>query len=288
MDFLRDQLKKDDFDSVMQLYSQQSWIIDREHSLVELLLSAKDSERKNLIIELLLRFNFLNTKNFARYLDLMTNYIINESGFKKDRTAIASITVLDDEADSSQKILDNLKMPIHKAGWGDVKFINKFGAIGKHFKKGKNQIVCVDEFVGSGKTILNRIKTLNENLGGDFELKFCFVAGMKHGIELIEESGYEVFCPLQMNKGITDYYVNEELEVKKSLMHELELGLKKDINGKNIKTYSFGYNEAEALYSLEGNLGNTPNSVFPIFWWPQYVDGKPRNNLLYRFEEGFS
>jgi hypothetical protein len=80
--------------------------------------------------------------------------------------------------------------------------------------------------------------------------------------------------------------VHPEIEVKTELMISLENKLADSINSYNLPDYSFGYNKAEALYSLEGSNGNTPNSVFPIFWWPRTKDGKPRNTLLTRFEKG--
>jgi hypothetical protein len=69
-------------------------------------------------------------------------------------------------------------------------------------------------------------------------------------------------------------------------MVELELLLAPVINQYELKKYSFGYNAAEAIYSLEGCQGNTPNSVFPIFWWPRNVTGNQRNTILTRFETG--
>lgn len=47
-------------------------------------------------------------------------------------------------------------------------------------------------------------------------------------------------------------------------MIALEAGLSQE-HGK-IKLPSLGYNGAQAAYCRE--QANTPNSVFPVFWWP--------------------
>ncbi|OUN62354.1 MULTISPECIES: hypothetical protein [unclassified Butyricimonas] len=278
-------LKREDFNIIYRLYSKQSWLCDKEDCLIDLLALCSNESEKKLLIDLLNDFSFLDLKLLNYYLGLIADFIVNESGFKEETTQISAITY-DDEADSSQKILDHLKMPIFKTGWSNVKTVNRFGAIPRNFNAGKKQIIFVDEFVGSGKTILSRIKQLKNDIGNEFELKLCFVAGMEHGLKSIEKLGYEVFCPLRFPKGISDRYVGEELKFAEDTMLELELKLAENVNDHQLLDYSFGYNKAEALYSLESCSGNTPNSVFPIFWWPRDKKNNQRNTLLTRFEKG--
>jgi hypothetical protein len=42
--------------------------------------------------------------------------------------------------------------------------------------------------------------------------------------------------------------------------------------------HSLGYKKSESLFAREG--GNTPNNVFPIFWWEQLASGADRHSLL--------
>ncbi|PRB02040.1 hypothetical protein CQ046_13840 [Chryseobacterium sp. MYb7] len=241
---------------------------------------------KDLVIDLLKEFNFLDQKVFSNYLNLIADFIIVDSGFDEANCQIAAITY-DDEADSSQKILDNIKMPLFQQGWSNVKTVNRFGAIPKNFKDDKYQIILVDEFIGSGKTILGRLKQLKNDIKDEkLEIKICFVAGMDSAIKRIEKEGYEVFCPLRLPRGISERFKDSQLIKAKDLMCDLEKKLCNSINAFNLSDYSFGYNEAEALYSLESCLGNTPNSVFPIFWWPKDIGEKNRNTMLTRFERG--
>jgi len=285
MSKIKRHIRKDELNDIFSLYSKQSWLCEKEDSLLELLLLCETSDNKKLIIKLLNDFNYLDKRVLSTYLSLIADYIITDSGFSQDTCQVAAIT-FDDEADSSQKILDYIKMPLFLKGWDNFKPVNRYGATMKNYIDGRNQIIFIDEFIGSGQTILGRIKQLNNDIREDFDLKFCFIAGMDYGIKKIEELGYEVFCPLRLPKGITESFAEEDVEFSLNNMKGLEEKLAANINGFDLRDYSLGYNGAEALYTLEGNLGNTPNSVFPIFWWPRSFDNLERQTLLTRFERG--
>jgi hypothetical protein len=282
---IKKNINKEDFMRVYNLYSKQPWLCDKETCLVELIELCETLEHKDLIIDLLSEFKYLDQKLLNTYLNYLSECIINDSGFQEEKTIIASITS-DDAADSSQKVLDYIKMPLFRKGWSNVITVNRFNDIPKSILKGKTQIILIDEFIGSGKTIHHRIRSTNGWPKTDFDIKFCFVAGMYYAIKDIESLGYEVFCPLRLQKGITERY-DEALApnaIKK--MKELENKLAQQINIHKLETFSLGYNDTQALYSLESCLGNTPNSVFPLFWWPRYSNNQPRNTLLTRVELG--
>jgi hypothetical protein len=285
MNKLKKLVNKEDLLKIFSLYSKQSWLIEKEDQLLELFLFCETAQKKQLIIQLLNDFHYLDQKVLNNYLSQIADFIINDSKFNEETTQVASIT-FDDEADSSQKVIDYVKMPLFRQGWYNVKLVNRFGATVKNYREGRKQIIFIDEFVGSGQTIIGRIKQLRNDIGKDFELKFCFIAGMDHGIKRIEEQGFEVFCPLRLPKGISDRFKDVELEAALNEMEKLEEKLAPSINGFNLSSYSFGFNRAEALYSLEGCEGNTPNSVFPIFWWPRDISDNKRDTLLTRFERG--
>lgn len=278
-------LTKKDFNRVYSLYPKQPWLCDKEHSLIELIELCDSTEHKDLIIDLLGEFKCLDQYSLNSSLNYLSDRIINHSGYKEEETIIASITA-DDSADSSQKILDYIKMPLFKMGWSNIITVNRFNNIPKHIMNGKTKIILIDEFIGSGKTIRHRLRGTNGWPKIDFEIKLCFVAGMNYAIKEIEELGYQVFCSLPLQRGISERYVEPLLTNKIIKMKELESKLAQQVNTHNINTFSLGYDNTQALYSLESCLGNTPNSVFPIFWWPRYFNDSPRNTLLTRVEKG--
>lgn len=277
---------KQEFHQYTNLYIKQKWLINKKDELKELINFCENKESKDLVFSLLERFSYLETETLNLLLNEVSDYIINESGFIESNTQLLSLTY-DDEADSGQKILDNIKHPIFKKGWRQIKTVNMFGKSIPNYNKGKKQIIIIDEFIGSGKTLKSRIEYLKKNIPGQFELKCCFIAGIKNTIDELIDEGIDIYCPLQLDKGISDHYTDDELHKVELLMLDLELRLSQFINKKDLYNYSFGYGGAEALYTMEGCNGNTPNSVFPIFWWLKDKEQNFRNTVLTRFEIGF-
>jgi hypothetical protein len=282
---IKKKLKKEDFLRVYGLFPKQPWLCNKESCLIELIELCDTLEHKDLLIELLSDFKNLDQKDLNNYLNYLSYSIINNSGFQEDTTIIASITA-DDSADSSQKVLDYIKMPLFKMGWSNITTVNRFNNIPKHISKGKTQIILIDEFIGSGKTIQHRLRSTNGWPNMKTEIKFCFLAGMDYAINDIESKGYEVFCPLRLKKGISERYEEPLAADAIVRMKELESKLAQKINTHSLSTFSLGYNDTQALYTMESCLGNTPNSVFPLFWWPRYSNDRPRNTLLTRVEQG--
>ena len=277
---------KEEYHKLTGLYIKQKWLIPKKDELKELINFCKDIESKDLIFSLLERFSYLDNDTLNLLLNELSDYIINTTGFTEETTQLLSLTY-DDEADSGQKILDNIKHPIFKKGWRNIKTVNLFGKSIKNYNKGKTEIIIIDEFIGSGKTLRSRINYLNKNIPGEFKLKCCFIAGIKDSIDKLTAEGIDIFCPLQLDKGISEYYEGANLNQAEELMLNLELELAQFINEKDLFNYSFGYGGAEALYTMEGCNGNTPNSVFPIFWWLKDKKERERNTILTRFEIGF-
>ncbi len=272
------------YQAVVNLYAKQTWLIAKKHELNQLVKFCGDDTP--LVISLLERFVNIEDKALNFYLEEMTDFIINYSGYSEDTSQIVAMSY-DAAADSGQKTLDQLKMPLYQNGWKNVQTVNTIGGAPKQYKKGKKQIIVVDEFIGSGLTVLNRAKQLRSDINSDIDITFCILAGIRNAVELVEENGINIFCPLQLEKGISGHYTGSELITAQTSMKNLESKLSEKINTKQLSDYSFGYGEAEALLTMEGCNGNTPNSVFPIFWWIKDKDNKDRDTLLTRYERGF-
>ncbi len=277
---------KEEYHQLTNLYVRQKWLIPKQQELKELINFCDNKESKDLIFSLLERFLYLDNETLNLLLNDLSDYIINKTDFSENTTQLLSLTY-DDEADSGQKILDNIKHPIFKKGWRQIKTVNMFGKSVSNYNKGKTEIIIIDEFIGSGKTLKNRIKYLKKNIIGDFKLKCCFIAGIKNTIDNLIDEGIDIYCPLQLDKGISEHYEGDKLIEAENLMLDLELKLAQFINEKDLYNYSFGYGGAEALYTMEGCNGNTPNSVFPVFWWLKDKENRERNTILTRFEIGF-
>lgn len=278
-------MKRKDYERLYKLFPKQSWLLDKEEELKELLSSCKKQEHKNLIFELLEDFSFVNDTLFKTYLNLIADYIINDSGFDITRTQIVGMS-MDSSPDSSQWVIQLLKPILTKKGWNNVKMSNNFSkGVRLLNNEGYNQIILVDEFIGSGQSVIGRIEHLKRTLKPNisYEIKACFIAGMEQGIQNVIEHFDDFKCFLTLNRGISDKYEGEKLIQELKSMDVLESDLLPKINNKELSKYKRGYNQTETLYSSDGN---TPNSVFPIFWWPYDSKESSRNTLLIRNEEG--
>ncbi|HLK27235.1 MAG TPA: phosphoribosyltransferase [Puia sp.] len=276
---------KDDYHRLTNLYVKQDWLLSKRDELTELINFCGDKESKDLIFSMLERFQYLKPDTYNYLLNEVSDYIVNYSGFVQENALLLSITA-DKETDSSQKILYEIRQYINKRGWNSLETVNFFTDGLRVIRKGKRQVLLIDEFVGSGKTLRNRVNYLRKNIEGDFSIKCCFIAGIKNEVEKLRHEGIDIFCAMELIKGVSGYFVGQELVKAENIMLDLELKLAQKINDKELFTYSFGYGSAEALYSLEGCNGNTPNSVFPIFWWAFDRNDKVRRTLLTRIENG--
>ncbi len=277
---------RNDYNNLVSLYSKQDWLKKRKTELEELLKFCDSESQKKIIISLLEEFSFLNQDLYQKKLNKICDFIMIGSGFNEETTQIVALTKTE-SADSGQVVLYHLRNSLHGLGWRNFKDVNKLGSAKKIYNQGFNQIILFDEFIGSGQTIISRVNELKGLIGEEFYFRCCFIAGMEYAINKVQEQGIDVYCPLKLKKGISERYSGIDLRQAEDDMLNLELKLAPWINTKELYKYSFGWKGSEALYSLEGCMGNTPNNVFPIFWWLKDINERNRKHLLKRVESGF-
>jgi hypothetical protein len=284
-------LKKQEFTMLLKLFYVQPWLSTREESVLELLEHCHELDEQILICELLHRFQYLTSSESKIYLGKMVDHITGAWGLSPEETQVVATTP-DEDPDSAQQILQMLKPEFAERMWHHAKLLNRIGNSVKFIAERPN-VVLVDEFVGTGKTMAKRIRDIRPSYDDhlrrlkakrNYGIKVCVLGSMLDAHEVVTAAGVEMFSALWLKKGISGYLIGDELEVAKNRMLRLESELMPNVEG--VELPSFGYGKAEALYSMEG--GNTPNSVFPIFWWPYLVSGRRRITILKRLERNSS
>ncbi len=271
------------FDKYFKILPKQNWLASRETEFMNMISSCKTAQQEDLIFSLLEEFQYIGNDILNRYIESIADYIINETGFDINKTQIVGMA-MDDKPDSSQWILHQLKPILTKKGWNNVLITTRFDKGVKIMNKDNLiQLILIDEFIGSGQSVEGRMKLLKERATRDYEIKACFIAGMEFGINRVINSFSDFRCFIPLKKGISERYKDEERNAAIVYMTELESTLLPQINDKNLAEYHLGFNGAEALYS---SFGNTPNSVFPYFWWPYYYNKLNRKPILIRNEKG--
>jgi hypothetical protein len=124
-------------------------------------------------------------------------------------------------------------------------------------------IVLIDDFVGTGGTAeeVCQIYLQEEFKAGKLspdKIKVVSIAAQQQGILHVQSKlGIQAVSNIIVPKGISDYYVEPELSLKKSQMVNIETTL-------NVSDdYKFGHGRSEAMITF---LNKTPNNTFPVYW----------------------
>ncbi|MBJ2246453.1 phosphoribosyltransferase-like protein [Pseudomonas haemolytica] len=273
---------KENFNTILNLIARQPWIGEKTSELSHVLYEeCKCANSREMLIKILDNFSYLSAQEYSEKLNLLAEEVMSEAGYEDNAQIVAMAA--DSGPDSSQELLYNLKYIFTKRGWHSFCGVNTFGAALKIFNRtGRKTIYVIDDFVGSGKTVIGRHKALTSvftNAGvTDFSIAFKVLVSTLHGFEAVRAAGIEISAQLTIKKAIDEFFPEEIAAQYRSLMEDLESGLSQDYEG--IELPKLGYNGAQAAYCREA--ANTPNSVFPIFWWPFYIDNKKRKTMLHR------
>ena len=271
-----------------KVFPQSKYQWTNDAAIVDMLRPCRSEDDYNLICELFQQLNDNIVDNVGCY-ELLCEMAL---AIKKNETegAHTALCVMrtknDKDADGSQAIINELKMPL--ALTVDFKYGHSavcFEEIHRLYNKGFRHFIVVDDFIGSGKTVEARYKHfLNLHLAGA-NISFYFMAGMAKGISYCKNRGIPIHCSKIMHKGISGHYRKEELLKRIWSMRYLESQLGRESGDTKLKENSWGYGHAEALYCRQ--FGHIPNSVFPLFWWNKNIDGTKRQSVFTRVQDGY-
>lgn len=276
-------MNKEHFNLMLGIVRSQPWLAGKTDELEHVLFSECQCETsRQLVFEIIDRFLYINREDNYLLIDGLADEIITQYYDRESSTLIAAMGT-GSSTDSSQLVAYTLKPILEKKKWRRHVIINDFGGIYKQYKKTKhNHIVLIDEFVGSGQTVLGRVESIHRQLKNagiqDYSISVKVLVSTEFGFKNVTAAGIDMTARRFVKKGIDDYYSPGDAAQHRSLMKLIEGNLSAEYEGRAMP--SLGYNEAQAIYYRED--GNTPNSVFPIFWWAFNCDGKDRHVLMIR------
>jgi hypothetical protein len=279
---IKEKLDKDLVNALTSLYIDHTWLADRSDEVIELFDFCKDGSEQELLIQLLKLFEFITPERYQECLNSICEKITARWGLKESETMLVSLSA-NEEADSGQLILYDLRTTLsHRHGWLQTKTVNTFGKAQK-FAHTRPNVVLVDEFLGTGRSLVGRITEIRKQFNNKgiqtFNIYACIVAGMSFGLEKVKlETGIDPFSVKVCRKGISDLLPDDKRAEGRTLMTAMEDRLAQQYCG--VALPRFGDGNGEALYGRQS--GNCPNTVFPLFWWPRTSDEKVRKTLLSR------
>lgn len=271
-------MSKEAFELVFNLTKEQPWLKTKQGSLIGIIDSCENEEEQVLVCDLLRRFTYLDGDAFSSAVKLIADHIVDQLGLESSRSLI-SARENSDYADSSQLVTYQLKGAEKLGGdWTTNRFISRLrDAEGKDI----DHVILVDEFIGTGETMeksVNYLKKKQAEWDMSFAIHVAVVAGMDSGLQRVTGVADSVFAVHTLTKGISDFYPEADVPLRIQNMTRMEQTLAEESRRGKLSKHSLGYKKSEALYSRID--GNTPNNVFPIFWWEIDVNGQDRERLL--------
>lgn len=268
-----------DFVKLTQLHKEYDWLEYEPEALFELWCLSDDDDQKNVIEFLIKNFSFIDSKELNKIGYVISNQIERVWNHIPTNTLIVA-TCDDKKPDGSQYIIQSLKNKF-SLNWKETNFINSL-PIAAYQVEEYNNIILIDDFIGTGDTITRKynylLRILEQRNIKNFTIKIISIASMnfsKPVLDLLKVSYYSYHW---LKKGISELIDSENREIAIISMNKLEKKLKNHYNGKNLP--NFGYKKSEALFAFEAF--NIPNNVFPIFWWPLLKGGILRKTLFKR------
>ncbi|WP_063290762.1 phosphoribosyltransferase-like protein [Pseudovibrio sp. Ad5] len=273
-----------DFSQMIAALEKQPWLHKKQTEMDALIEELDDAEQKTLIFELLGNFTYICSHRLSDFLGGLAETISTQWGCTPHNTIIVALN-RGQCADSSQAILWHLKPAMAKRGaWTPNLFVIDIEEAAKQCNQHTHiaNVIIIDEFSGTGKTIdkeLNRFKNQLNNASG-LSIRIALVALMQDAFEKFPDFIDDFYFLEDMRPGISSHIEESKRPEAIEIMKTLEGKLAQVARDKKLKKHIFGWGKSEALYYYEN--GNTPNNVFPIFWWPEDVNGQQRLTLLNR------
>ncbi|MEZ9175051.1 phosphoribosyltransferase-like protein [Vibrio kanaloae] len=278
---------RENFYKITDLQNGIKWLEGQSHyekGLITLFNEADNDNDIELIRLLLERVEHFTADNMLDSLEVSLNEILKKLEPKK--TFIISTSNGTDSDGGAAWLYDMKYILAGIGGWSEN---NLKASLHDNYQKivkyNIENVIIFDDFIGTGKTIVNKtnefIERLNDYNISNLNISILSLAGMDFGVTNAKSQlGIEIVCPKLIKKGISDYTDAEIAREQKKIMLSLEAKLNKKNGGMRLTNFSLGYKKSEALYSVYRK--NCPNNVFPIFWWPRSNDGEFRVPLFRR------
>ena len=273
---------------LLNLYPNQPWLAKQDQAVLDLAGLCKHVGHQSLLFELLERIQYFTQADYAEQTGDMLNSILQSWNPKRSETQFVATTV-DDRPDSAQAVLYLVEKNLGDLGWTNPKTVNLMGKSVRNLVRYPN-VIIIDDFAGTGTTIAKRIREFRKcydmeaaKQGSNFKytINVCILIAMEEAKQLIESLDIRIHVQRLFRKGISGHNEGPTLKQARKYMLELESVLNHNYGTKPFPR--FGWGEAEALVGFEER--RTPNSVFPIFWWPELQEGKKRHTVLQRHDD---
>lgn len=276
----RNTLAEKYFIELISVFKEQNWDIEEsirgENSVFDMFCKRleeleSDADRE-LMLELTRKYLVVDLEEYGKYMvDVFRKYIDRNKDKIGKMEVIHMFPVQDKDYPAKTKsgnvmcylFQGNLMRRFAEFRNKRIRIIETFDGLEK-YKEDIECLLLVDDFVGTGDTILGCINLIEEKGIKKEKIKALTLVMQEQGRNAVEEYGVETYSAVLRNRAITDNYSIEEAEKKIAQMKNIS----KRIKAK--KELYLGYKESEGLVSMI----KTPNNTFPFYWHEGKRDGK--------------
>lgn len=276
----RNALAEKYFIELISVFKEQNWDIeestDGENSVFDTFCKRleeleSDADRE-LMLELTRKYLVVNLEKYGKYMVDVFRKFIDRNKDKIGKTDVIHMFPVQDKDYPAKTKSGNVMCYLFQGNLmrrfdefrnKRIRIIETFDGLEK-YKEDIECLLLVDDFVGTGDTILGCINLIEEKGVKKERIKALTLVMQEQGRNAVEEYGVEIYSAVLRNKAITDNYSIEEAEKKIAQMKNV---------GKRIKAKKelyLGYKESEGLVSMI----KTPNNTFPFYWHEGKRDGK--------------
>lgn len=276
----RNALAEKYFIELISVFKEQNWDIEEstagENSVFDMFCKRleeleSDADRE-LMLELTRKYLVVNLEEYGKYMVDVFRKFIDRNKDKIGKTEVIHMFPVQDKDYPAKTKSGNVMCYLFQGNLmrrfdefrnKRIRIIETFDGLEK-YKEDIECLLLVDDFVGTGDTILGCINLIEEKGIKKERIKALTLVMQEQGRNAVEEYGVEIYSAVLRNKAITDNYSIEEAEKKIAQMKKV---------GKRIKAKKelyLGYKESEGLVSMI----KTPNNTFPFYWHERKRDGK--------------
>lgn len=281
-------MHQSDYEKILSLYEKFKWLCFEKGTLEEIWQYCGSADEKYLLEHLISEFKYLDSNRLALSYRMMSNQVHDAWGLTNEGSYVLAVADPDDQADSSIGVLIDLKHYFaERATWSlDSDFIPY---ITKIFEKisDTNNIILVDNFIGTGDKISRKVKWLRKHLndqGRDHIRIFILALGAmnisRSVLDALKNADVitDYFASTWHRQGISSFWSGAKRNKYISCIKNISSYLSVRHGGYRMKP--LGYKDSEAIFAKSPRW--CPNNTFSVFWWPKDKSGKVRKRFFVR------
>ena len=257
---------------VSQLFKKKNWEIEDsdevDNSLFnrycQRLLEIGEDAKRELMLELTERYLWIPEEKYLENLiEVLVKLVAENNSVNENSKLYVSPLIAPDDMGKTKSsmmfsyLFNSVKLRYDKR-LSKFKFQieNNMGQIAKYLKEENSFLILADDFIGTGETAEKCILNIQKYDVPTEKVIILSLVAQEKGIEYLRKYNVYLATNIIRQRGLSDYYEENELKGKISLMTDIERKMSVK------KRYHLGYNNSEALVTM----CRTPNNTFPLFW----------------------